>query len=166
VQSRLIDARDESGATQGARIVANFHKRDERGEHARAERVARTIAKRTAFVSPPQGKIACEGMDVAQGWETKGKDFNVCLARETIKINTSNYQAVLNFLAATIAAFRLSPPIAHPPPTLRKFLLRQTAGRISSHSRAFTLPWIPQLYGTFVNVKRENPPPLKAHERR
>lgn len=94
---------------------------------------------------------------LAKGWITRvgdkeREDFNVCLPREAIKINTSNYQAVLNFLAATtIAVRRLSPlppsPIARSSPIPRKFFLHRSARRISLHSRAFTLPWIPQLRG-------------------
>lgn len=98
-----------------------------------------------AFVSPPQGRVARKGVDVV-GWKTKRENFNVCLPREAIKINTSNYQAVLNFLGATNALRRLYPLLppasphltTHPPPILRKFFLHRTTGRISLHSRAFT----------------------------
>lgn len=53
------------------------------------------------------------------GWETKREDFNVCLPREAIKINTSNYQAVLNFLGATSAVRRLYPDRPSPSSSLR-----------------------------------------------
>lgn len=110
-----------------------------------------------------------------RGWETKGEDFNVCLPREAIKINTSNYQAVLNFLGATSAVRRLSPthPATsrlqppNPPsaPILVKFFLHRTTRRISLHSRAFTSGGSCNYarWGAFVNVKGENPP-LKVHD--
>lgn len=78
------------------------------------------------FVSPLQGRVTKKkGWKASPGRETKGGSFNVCLPREAIKINTSNYQAVLNFLGATKprhAASSVTPsPLHHhrhplPPP--------------------------------------------------
>lgn len=141
--------RDVSGAAQEARIVANFYEKNGKEEDGNGESRAndRQALPRSSCLRR-EGWLAKGWM--LRGWETKREDFNVCLPREAIKINTSNYQAVLNFLAATIAVRRLfSPPpspIAHPLPILRKFFLHRTARRISLHSRAFTLPWVPQLH--------------------
>lgn len=106
-----------------------------------------------------------------QGWETKREDFNVCLPREAIKINTSNYQAVLNFLGATSAQSIPRPLDSTVAPThYRSSGNSSSIGRRETDFAAFTCIYLQRVLqlrdgGAFVNVKGENPP-LKVYERR
>lgn len=121
-----------------------------------------------------------------RGWETKRESFNVCLPREAIKINTSNCQAVLNFLGAKPAQYAVYPPPTLPPPvdpnlgltkaTHPPFLpLFRSSGNSSSIGRrdgfrrihVHLPPAGPAItwWGAFVNVKGENPP-LRVYDER
>lgn len=99
--------------------------------------------------------------------------FNVCLPREAIKINTSNYQAVLNFLGATSPG---TLPLCNSPFTTTSLLFSRNSvpsavdrptRRISLHSRAFYFQQVLQLRDAevFLNFKGKNAV-LKMQQRR
>ena len=127
--------------------------------------------------------LPCSCHPCREGWLRRGGkqtgggrqrgSFNVCPPREAIKINTSNYQAVLNFLGATspgtlplcdspfsttsLPFSRNSVPSAADRPTRR----------ISLHSRTFYFHQVLQLRDAevFLNFKGENAV-LKMQQRR
>lgn len=142
------------------------------------------------FVSPLQGTVTKKKGWKSNGGERQRGSFNVCLPREAIKINTSNYQAVLNFLGATspgtLPLYSPLPPslllptsrarLFRRPPLLRSALFPRNsvplAGnrptrRISLHSRAFYFQRVLQLRTAeaFLNFKGEKAV-LKMQERR
>lgn len=124
------------------------------------------------FVSPLQGRVTKKkGWKATVGGRQREGSFNVCLPREAIKINTSNYQAVLNFLGATSPG---TPPPSSPLVTPFSHRLRhprhpfsrnsvpsasdRPTRRISLHSRAFYFQQVLQLRDAevFLNFKGEN----------
>lgn len=133
------------------------------------------------FVSPLQGRVTKKkGWKATVGGRQREGSFNVCLPREAIKINTSNYQAVLNFLGATSPG---TPPPSSPLVTPFSHRLRhprhpfsrnsvpsasdRPTRRISLHSRAFYFQQVLQLRDAevFLNFKGENAV-LKMQQRR
>ena len=136
------------------------------------------IAKhcRVHIVLFPQRRVAREGMNVVRvrdkeqerrerGRERERKKFNVCLPREAIKINTSNYQAVLNLNSqcSTPSILSSSNP-TYPPSTNLAEILSPSDDK--TYFAAFTCIYFQggsaitrwKEGKAFVNVKEKNPP--------
>lgn len=84
-----------------------------------------------------------------EGRETKRENFNVCLPREVIKINTSNYQAVLNLSSqCSTPSILSSPNPGYPPSTNLAEILPPSNDE--TNFVAFTyiyFQWVLQLHG-------------------